>query len=81
MRAVQHGVLTKVNPVYHVALCAAEYGSTMRDQNHAFRVINAQIQPPGERWRASSNMTEEEIAAIFAERRFEDNQRAVRGRY
>ncbi len=88
MRAVQHGVLTKVNPVDHVALCAAEYGSNMRDQIHAFRVIalrrmvgNAQIQPDGERWRASSNMTEEEIAAAFADRRFEDNQRAVRGRY
>ena len=84
MRAVQHGVLTKVNPVDHVALCAAEYGSTMRDQIHAFRVIalrSAQIQPDGQSWRASSNMTEEEIAAAFADRRFEDNQRAVRGRY
>ena len=83
MRAVQHGVL-KGKPVDHVALCAEEYGSTMQDQIHAFRVIalrrivgNAQIQPDGERWRASSNMTEEEIADTFADRRFEDNQRAT----
>ena len=79
---VQHGVLA--NPADHVALCVAEYRDTMRDQIHAFRstVLRRMADSPeGQHWRSSSIMTEEEIADVFADRRYEDNQRAVCGRF
>lgn len=59
----------------------------MRDQIQiaraiALRNITREAYPPadGQRWRASVNMTEEEIARLMRDRAFEDDPRAVRGR-
>ncbi len=59
----------------------------MRDEIQAVRAValrniarNVQPSADGQRWRAAANMSEEEIAGIMADRVFEDDPRAVRGR-
>jgi len=59
----------------------------MRDEIQAVRAValrniarNVQPSADGQRWRASANMSEEEIANAMADRVFEDDPRAVRGR-